>query len=188
MNLTSRFSEALGYVAALHAAQVRKVSGEPYISHLLAVAALVMEYGGSEDEAVAALLHDAVEDQGGAATLEEIRRRFGDAIAAIVEGCSDTAESPKPPWRQRKDAHIAHLRNASPSVRLVVAADRLHNVRSLVREYRRRGEELWKKFHGGRDGTLWYSRAVAEVLRQAEPAPIVDELDRAIEELTSLVT
>jgi (p)ppGpp synthase/HD superfamily hydrolase len=187
MPLSSRFSDALCYVAALHGGQVRKVSGEPYISHLLAVAAIVMEYGGSEDEAIAALLHDAVEDQGGAATLEEIRRRFGDAITAIVEGCSDTAESPKPPWQQRKDAHIAHLRTASASIRLVVAADRLHNVRSLVREYRRRGEELWKKFHGGRDGTLWYCRALAEVLRQPEPTPIVDELDRAVEELCGLL-
>ena len=120
MDLSPRFSEALSYVAALHAEQRRKVSGEPYLSHLLAVAAIVMEYGGNEDEAIAALLHDAVEDQGGVATLEEIRRRFGATVAEIVEGCSDAAESPKPPWRQRKEAHIARLRDASASVRLVV--------------------------------------------------------------------
>jgi (p)ppGpp synthase/HD superfamily hydrolase len=187
MAQSSRFSEALSYVAALHAGQRRKVSGEPYISHLLAVAAIVMEYGGNEDEAIAALLHDAVEDQGGAATLEEIRGRFGTAVAEIVDGCSDTAESPKPPWRQRKDSHIARLRDASASIRLVVAADKLHNALSLQREYRRRGESLWAFFHGGRDGTLWYFRAVADVLKQAAATPIVEELDRAVEELRLLV-
>lgn len=133
MLLSSRFTEALSYVAALHAEQRRKVSGEPYLAHLLAVTAIVMEHGGNEDEAIAALLHDAAEDQGGTATPEEIRRRFGAAVAEIVEGCSDTVVSPKPPWRQRKEAHIARLRDASPSVRLVVAADKLHNVGSLAR-------------------------------------------------------
>jgi len=183
MVVSSRFSEALSYVAALHAEQRRKVSGEPYLAHLLAVAAIVMEHGGNEDETIAALLHDAVEDQGGMATLEEIRRRFGPTVAEIVEGCTDAMESPKPQWRQRKEAHIARLREASASVRLVVAADKLHNAGSLVREYRRRGESLWAIFHGGRDGTLWYYRAVADVLKQAAVTPIVEELDRTVEEL-----
>ena len=187
MGLSSRFSEALTYAAALHAEQRRKVSGEPYLAHLLAVAAIVMEHGGNEDETIAALLHDAVEDQGGMATLDEIRRRFGATVAEIVEGCSDAMVSPKPPWRQRKEAHIARLRGASPSVRLVVAADKLHNVGSLAREYRRRGESLWALFHGGRDGTLWYYRAVTDVLKQAARTPIVEELDRAVEELESLI-
>jgi len=183
MVVSSRLAEALSYVAALHAEQRRKVSGEPYLAHLLAVAAIVMEHGGNEDETIAALLHDAVEDQGGMATLEEIRRRFGPSVAEIVEGCSDAMVSPKPPWRQRKDAHIARLREASASVRLVVAADKLHNAGSLVREYRRRGESLWACFHGGRDGTLWYYRAVTDVLKQPAATPIVEELDRAVEEL-----
>jgi (p)ppGpp synthase/HD superfamily hydrolase len=187
MIVSSRFSEALSYVAALHADQRRKVSGEPYLAHLLAVAAIVMEHGGNEDEAIAALLHDAVEDQGGIATLDEIRRRFGPAVAEIVEGCTDAIGSPKPPWRQRKEAHIARLRDASPSVRLVVAADKLHNASSLVREYRRRGESLWASFHGGRDGTLWYYRAMADFLKQAAATPIVEELDRTLEDLRSLV-
>jgi (p)ppGpp synthase/HD superfamily hydrolase len=187
MFVSSRFSEALSYVAALHAEQRRKVSGEPYLAHLLAVAAIVMEHGGNEDEAIAALLHDAVEDQGGMATLEEIRRRFGRAVAEIVEGCSDAFTKPKPPWRQRKEAHIARLREASASVRLVVAADKLHNAASLVREYRQRGESLWASFHGGRDGTLWYYRAVADALNQAGATPIVEELDRAVEELALLI-
>ena len=183
---SSRFSDALSYVAALHAGQRRKVSGEPYFSHLLAVAAIVMEYGGNEDEAIAALLHDAVEDQGGRRRSTEIRGRFGTAVAEIVDGCTDTAESPKPPWRQRKESHIARLRDASPSVRLVVAADKLHNALSLQREYRRRGESLWGFFHGGRDGTLWYYRAVTDALKQAAATPIVEELDRAVEELRLL--
>jgi (p)ppGpp synthase/HD superfamily hydrolase len=187
MVLSSRFTEAVSYVAALHAEQRRKVSGEPYLSHLLAVAAIVMEYGGNEDEAIAALLHDAVEDQGGIATLEEIGRRFGPVVADIVESCSDATGSPKPPWRQRKETHLAHLREATPSVRLVVAADKLHNVHSLVREYRRRGESLWPIFHGGRDGTLWYYRAMADTLKQAAATPIAEELDRAVEELQSLI-
>jgi (p)ppGpp synthase/HD superfamily hydrolase len=187
MPLSSRFTEALTYVAALHANQRRKVSGEPYLAHLLAVTAIVLEHGGNEDEAIAALLHDAVEDQGGTATLEEIRRRFGATVAEIVEGCSDTMVSPKPPWRERKEAHVAHLREASPSVRLVVAADKLHNVASLVREYRRRGESLWPIFHGGRDGTLWYYRTVADALKQTAATPIVEELDRAVEEFRLLI-
>ena len=187
MIVSSRLSDALSYVAALHAEQRRKVSGEPYLAHLLSAAAIVMEYGGNEDETIAALLHDAVEDQGGMATLEDIRRQFGPSVAEIVEGCTDAIASPKPPWRQRKEAHIARLREASASVRLVVAADKLHNARSLVREYRRRGESLWASFHGGRDGTLWYYRTVADVLKQAAPTPIVEELDRIVEELRSLI-
>ncbi len=149
---STRFSDALVYAAALHAQQRRKVSGEPYLAHLLAVAAIVMEYGGSEDEAIAALLHDAVEDQGGLPTREEIRRRFGETVAAIVDGCTDTAESPKPPWRERKAAFLARLQDAPASVRRVVAADKLHNARSILREHRRLGEAIWGHFRGGRDG------------------------------------
>lgn len=162
--LSARLSDALLYAAALHARQRRKLSGEPYLAHLLATASLVMEYGGSEEEIIAALLHDAVEDQGGGATLEAIRLRFGDAVAGIVESCSDAMDSPKPPWRQRKESHVARLAKASDSVRLVAAADKLHNVRALLREYRRQGEAVWGFFRGGRDGTLWYYRAVVGAL------------------------
>jgi GTP pyrophosphokinase len=188
MPLSPRFADAPTYAAALHADQTRKVSGEPYIAHLLAVAAIVMENGGNEEESIAALLHDAVEDQGGQTTLDEIRRRFGPTIAEIVEGCSEVFASPdrKPPWRERKEEHIARLRGASASVRLVVAADKLHNAQSLLREYRRRGESLWTFFRGGRDGTLWYYRAVADVLLQAGRTPLVEELDRAVKEIEGL--
>ncbi len=187
MRLSERFRDALSYAAALHADQQRKASGEPYLTHLLAVSAIVLEYGGSEDEAIAALLHDAVEDQGGAATALEIRRRFGPAVAAIVEGCTDTAETPKPPWQARKEAFIASLRTAPHSVRLVSAADKLHNARSIVREYRRQGDSLWSHFRGGRDGTLWYYRAIVETLRQAGDHPLIDELERTVAELDRLI-
>jgi (p)ppGpp synthase/HD superfamily hydrolase len=180
---STRLAEALSYAAALHAEQRRKLSGEPYVAHLLAVAAIVMEYGGDEDEAIAALLHDAVEDQGGTATREEIGRRFGQRVAQIVDGCTDTAESPKPPWRERKEAFIARLANAPASVRLVVAADKLHNTRSILREYRRLGESLWGHFRGGRDGTLWYFRAVVDTLRRIETTPLVEELEAAVGEM-----
>jgi GTP pyrophosphokinase len=184
--LSPRFAEGLAYAAALHAGQRRKVGGEPYLAHLLAVAALVLEGGGDEDEAIAGLLHDAVEDQGGTATLEAIRRRFGDRVAEIVWGCSDATETPKPPWRQRKEKHVARLTAATPSVRLVVTADKLHNARSLLRDHRRLGPSLWTEFHGGRDGTLWYYRAAVEALKSAGTAPLVEELDRAVAELESL--
>jgi (p)ppGpp synthase/HD superfamily hydrolase len=143
----------------------------------------VLQHGGNEDEAIAALLHDAVEDQGGRPTLEEIRRRFGDNVAQIVEACSDTDVQPKPPWRPRKEAALAHLAHATPSVRLVKAADKLDNCRSLLAGFRLHGEAISKHFRGGRDGTLWYYRTGVEILRQAGGGPLVDELDRAVAEL-----
>jgi GTP pyrophosphokinase len=186
MQLTERFNEALQYAVRLHAGQVRKVSGEPYAAHLLGVASIALDYGADEDEAIAALLHDAVEDQGGAAVGEEIQRRFGSAVAAIVRGCTDSDTMPKPPWQERKDAFLAGLAHASPSVRLIVAADKLHNVRSLMRDYRRFGEAIWRHFKGGREKTLWYYRAVAEVLKRSGATPLVEELDRSVAELERL--
>ena len=183
MPLSPRLHEALSYAATLHADQQRKASGEPYLAHLLAVAALVMEYGGNEEETIAALLHDAVEDQGGMATLAEIHRRFGPAVAEIVEGCSDTTVAPKPPWRQRKEAYIARLPSATSSVRLVSAADKLHNARSILREYRRQGPSVWRHFRGGRDGTLWYYHTVVATLNQAGVNPLVEELERTVAEM-----
>jgi GTP pyrophosphokinase len=184
--LTSRFEDALIYATRLHAAQVRKATAVPYVAHLLGVAAIVLENGGDEDEAIAALLHDAVEDQGGAATRDEIRRRFGERATAIVDGCTDTDVTPKPPWRARKEAYIAHVRHADRSVRLVSAADKLYNVRSLARDYRQLGEELWARFNGGRDGTLWYYRGLVDAFRAAGSTPLVEELARTVDELESL--
>jgi (p)ppGpp synthase/HD superfamily hydrolase len=183
MPLTERFHEALDYSAALHAAQLRKGSQTPYVAHLLAVAAIALEYGADEDEAIAALLHDAVEDQGGAPTREEIRRRFGPRVATIVDGCTDGDTVPKPPWLERKEKYLAHLPTAGASVHLVSAADKLHNVRSIVQDHRLLGDTVWRRFTAGKDGTLWYYRQVADVLGQVWPGPLVDELERAVREL-----
>ena len=184
MPYTEKLEEALLYAVRLHRDQTRKGTGVPYVTHLLAVAAIVGESGGTEDEVIAGLLHDAPEDAGGEARLEEIRDRFGDNVADIVAGCTDTYEDPKPPWRARKEAYIAHLANAPASVRLVSAADKLHNARSALSDYRAVGEDLWGRFNGGRDGTLWYYRSVADAL--AGHGPISDELGRAVAELERL--
>src|SRR5918911_197645 len=156
MILSERFNEAFLYASQLHAEQTRKGTTIPYIAHLMAVTAIVLENGGNEDEAIAALLHDSIEDQGGEATRQEIRRRFGETVVEIVNGCTDAEVIPKPPWRARKEAYIAHLIHASPSVRLVSAADKLHNARAILADYRVLGESLWKRFNGGKEGTLWY--------------------------------
>lgn len=186
MLLTERFIDAISYATRLHAGQTRKGSDTPYIAHLLAVTALVLEHGGSEEEAIAALLHDAVEDQGGRPTLEAIRTRFGDEVATIVAGCTDTDEIHKPSWRPRKERYIAHLRAAPYSVRLVSAADKLHNARSVLADYRELGEPLWSRFTGNRDGTLWFYPAVTQALRDAlqpgetELGALVHELERTV--------
>jgi (p)ppGpp synthase/HD superfamily hydrolase len=183
MQLTARFSEALAYAGQLHAEQVRKGSGVPYLAHLLSVAAIVLEHGADEDEAIAALLHDAVEDQGGDVARQEIRGRFGRRVADIVDGCTDADTIPKPPWRARKETYLAHLVDADRSVHLVCAADKLHNARSLVEDYRACGELLWNRFSGGKTGTLWYYRAVTTVLATAGQNALVEELQRTVAEL-----
>ncbi len=187
MPLTARFSEALALACELHREQYRKASDVPYVAHLLSVAALVLEHGGSEDEAIAALLHDAVEDQGGPATQALIERRFGPQVAGIVAGCTDTDQTPKPPWRKRKEDYLAHLAVADSSVRLVSAADKLHNLRSLLHDYRAVGESLWHRFSGGKEGTLWYYREVVEVLSVNADSPLSGELRRALQQLQELV-
>ena len=181
--LSPRFDEALAYASRLHRDQLRKGGAIPYVSHLLAVTAIVLEHGGTEDEAIAALLHDAVEDQGGPATREAIRERFGEGVVAIVDGCTDAETIPKPPWQDRKEAYIAHIAGASPSVRLVSAADKLHNTRAILADYRHLGEALWCRFNGKRDGTLWYYRALADAFRAVEFTPFTEELDRTVAEL-----
>jgi (p)ppGpp synthase/HD superfamily hydrolase len=186
MQLTARFSQALAYAFELHRAQLRKGSSVPYLSHLLGVAAIALEHGANEDEAIAALLHDAIEDQGGAPVREEIRRRFGGLVADIVDRCTDADTLPKPPWRERKEKYLAHLPHASASVHLISAADKLHNARSLLQDYRAVGESLWERFSGGKSGTLWYYRAVVTALASARRTPIVEELDRVVTTLESL--
>ena len=180
------FESALLYAVQLHRYQERKGSGVPYVTHLLAVASIVGENGGTEDEVVAALLHDAPEDAGGTERLEDIRRRYGDAVAGIVEGCTDTYEDPKPAWRPRKEGYIAHVAGAPAPVRLVSAADKLHNARSILADLRTHGEDLWYRFTGGKEGTLWYYRALVDAYGEAGDGPLVEELDRVVREIEVL--
>ena len=184
--LTERFDRALAYAAELHRQQLRKGSAVPYVAHLLAVSAIALEHGADEDEAIAALLHDAIEDQGGATTRAEIRARFGARVTAIVDGCTDADSMPKPPWRERKVAYIAHLPHASDSVRLVSASDKLHNARSILRDYRAQGEALWQRFRGGREGTLWYYRELVGVFSDVGPHTLAAELGRVVSTLEQL--
>ncbi|MDY6834239.1 MAG: HD domain-containing protein [Chloroflexota bacterium] len=185
--LSERFDQALSFASRLHSKQVRKSSDIPYIAHLLAVTALVIEDGGGEDEAIAALLHDAVEDQGGGTTREEIRRRFGDRVVAIVDGCSDAETMPKPPWRERKERFIASLYDASAEVIRVTAADKLHNARALCMEYDTNGDAIWDRFKGGRNGTLWYYSESTKVLSDRSDSQLVRELVRVVDELYQII-
>lgn len=182
--LTPRFADALTYAERVHAGQRRKGTSIPYIAHPLGVASIALEHGANEDEAIAALLHDAIEDSADPlAVKDEIRRRFGAAVAAIVEGCSDSEAQPKPPWRERKERYLAHLREASPSTRLVSAADKLHNARAILADHRQVGEALWDRFNPKKDGTLWYYRALATAFLELGPRQLAEELDRVVTEI-----
>lgn len=190
--LSPRFSEALTFATDLHNHQTRKGSKIPYVSHLLGVTSLVLEHGGNEDEAIAALLHDAIEDQarhnGGAEALRaEIGERFGSEVLDIVEGCTDTDIHPKPPWRARKEAYIAHLVTAPEAVLRVSCADKLHNARTLLLDYREQGEALWDRFNAGRDETLWFYTSLIEIFRSADSLlGMAVELERTVAELSEL--
>ncbi len=183
-----RFLAALNYAATLHAGQVRKATSIPYVSHLLSVAGIAIEHGADEDEAIAALLHDAPEDCGGMPVLSEIRARFGERVAEIVAACSDTFETPKPPWTERKAKYIAHVRTALPSVRLVSMSDKLHNARAILADYRQLGDAVFSRFKRGEShSVLWYYRRLADEFNAADAAsPLAQELDRVVAELESL--
>ena len=193
--LTSRFEEALTYAARAHWTQIRKVARDeegapeiPYVAHLLGVASLVLEHGGGEDAAIAALLHDAIEDAGGPARREDIRARFGEDVVRIVDACSDNEGEPKPPWEDRKRAYLAHLAAVTDEqVRLVTACDKLHNARAVLADYRELGAALWPRFNGGRDGTIWYYRSIADEIARGGPHALGVELGRAVTELEELV-
>jgi (p)ppGpp synthase/HD superfamily hydrolase len=193
--LTKRFEDALLFAAEKHRHQIRKGSKVPYLSHLLGVASLVIEHGGDEDEAIGALLHDVIEDQ--EVTEEELREKFGPRVAEIVAGCTDgvpdATTGQKPPWRQRKEAYLAHIdASRAASIRLVSTADKLHNIRSIITDYRTWGEDLWTRFSGGRE-TIWYYDALAKrfsaAASQNDPPglhTLLQELVVAVEELKKL--
>ena len=184
-----RFADALVYAHQVHDGQRRKGTGIPFVAHILGVAAIAMEYGATEDEAIGALLHDAAEEGGGEPRLAEIRARFGDDVADIVLGCSDSlVQNPeeKAPWRERKENYLAHLSTAGRSVCLVSASDKLHNVRAIVRDYRAHAEAMWSRFQGRRDGTLWYYREVADTLAARLRSPLTRDLVREVDELLDM--
>lgn len=186
MPFSTRLEDAFVLAHSLHRDQTRKGSGLPYITHPMAVAALVGEHGGTENEVIAALLHDAVEDQGGSETLDLIRQRFGEEVSALVEGCSDAFTDPKPPWQERKEQYIDSVQTAPDSVKLIVAADKLHNMRSMVRDFDEVGEELWSRFSQTKEKTLWYYAAVIRALRGGWEHPIISTLDEVYSDLLEL--
>jgi len=186
--LGPRFRSALLFANAKHAGQLRKGTGDPYIAHLMGVTSLVFEAGGDEDMAIAALLHDVVEDCGGMPMLREVRRRFGKRVAQIVAGCTDSYTDPKPPWRERKEQYITHLRAADADTRLVSAADKLHNARTILTDYRELGESIWERFQGRRDGTLWYYRALLQEFQRRGTNRVVRELQRVVTDLEKVST
>jgi len=181
----------LQFASGLHHQQPRKGGSIPYIAHLMGVCGLVLEAGGDEDQAIAALLHDAVEDQGGIPTLDTIRHLFGERVAGIVKSCSDSTVSDpkkKPDWRQRKERYLAHLRKANGDVLMVSAADKLHNARAILSDYRKVGEKLWKRFNASKKDQLWYyDHLVATLQKTGAPKMLVDELERVVKELNMVV-
>ena len=162
--LTSRFALALSFANAIHNKQIR-FGGVPYVSHLMSVSALVLEYGGGETEAVASLLHDAAEDCGGKPMLEMVRAMFGEDVAAIVDSCTDTFDDPKPEWKPRKERYIAHLGEASTGAKLVAGCDKLHNLNTMIKDLRKHtSDDYWIRFNAGAVEQLWYFKACAEAL------------------------
>lgn len=184
--LTDRFDDALAYASRLHRAQTRKGTGIPYVSHLLAVAAIALENGADEDQAIAALLHDAVEDQGGLARLEAIRARYGEGVAQIVADCTDAHEEPKPAWHPRKEAYIAGLAHKPPRSLAVSLADKTHNASAINTDLRSAGEAVWSRFTGGKGGTLWYYRALANAFRAHAPGIAAERFAREVDEMEEL--
>ncbi len=182
-----RFHDALAYAARLHASQHHGGDGQPYIGHLLRVAGLVIEDGGSENDAIAALLHDAPEDQGGQARVSEIHDRYGDAVARIVNECTDSYLEQKPPWRRRKQDYLQRLGDSSSSALRVSLADKLDNARTVVRDYRRQGEELWLRWGRQPEDVRWYYGALAERFAELRPGSQADELRLTVRELDRLL-
>lgn len=178
--LTGRFDEAFRYAHDVHGSQQRKGTAAPYISHLMGVASIVLEDGGTEDEAIAALLHDAAEDHGGRPRLDEIRQRFGDAVARIVEDCTDSWETPKRSWADRKQEYVEHARALPESSLRVSAADKVHNAYAILRDLRNSGEQVWARFNASPDDILSYYQSLVRAFKQSGGGRLVDELERIV--------
>jgi hypothetical protein len=180
--LSRPFDEALLYAADIHRMQVRKGTDIPYIAHLLSVTGWVLTNGGTEAQAIAALLHDSAEDQGGERRLEDIRRRFGPDVAEIVADCTDAWVEPKPEWRQRKEAYLVALPHKPETSLLVSLGDKIDNAAAILRDYHRIGDDIWKRFTGGRSGSIWYYRSLSAVFCEIMPAHLSDQLSRLVAE------
>jgi (p)ppGpp synthase/HD superfamily hydrolase len=178
--LTPRYTHALEWAHHLHFSQMRKGTSIPYISHLIVVSGLVLEHGGTEDQAIAGLLHDAAEDAGGAPTLDRIRREFGNVVADIVADCTDAWADPKPPWRARKEAYLAKLPDKPLTSLLVSLADKTHNAEAIHFDNMNIGDALWSRFSGGADGTRWYYRSLAKVFHEKLPGALQQRMARAV--------
>lgn len=184
--LTERFDDALAYASRIHRAQRRKGADIPYVSHLLGVASIAIENGATEDQAIAALLHDAVEDQGGTERLEDIRTRYGEEVARIVDDCTDSDTEPKPPWRARKEAYLASLSNKPVASLEVSIADKTHNASAIVADLHVHGEQVWTRFTGGKNGSRWYYRALADAFAELAPGKASDRFARLVNEMERL--
>ena len=186
--MSERFVDAVGFANKLHGDQLRKGTNVPYISHLLIVSGIVLQHGGGEDEAIAALLHDTVEDCGGKPVMVEIRQRFGNKIAELVDGCTETDIQPKPPWRERKERYLESIRSANPSVRLISCADKIHNASSIISEYRKVGEQVWDRFKANKTETLWFYTSMVNAMQASrENRSILEELVIIVEDLKELI-
>ncbi len=189
--LSPRFVEALGFATAAHEGQRRGDSDTPYIAHLLAVTAIVLEHGGDEDQAIAALLHDAIEDQGGDEMRRRIRRRFGERVTAMVDDCTDADTEPRPPWKERKLAYLAHIPTARADSLLVSLADKLHNASSTLHDLKREGPALFDRAKVGSDDRLWYCRSLVDAFTARAPdggaALLLQELRRVVDELERIL-
>lgn len=185
-HLSVRYQAALNMAFELHQNQERKGSREPYFTHLMSVSALVLENGGTENQAIAALLHDAVEDQGGLPTLERIRSEFGEEVAVIVGGCTDAYTNPKPAWKERKTKYLERLKTESDLVLMVALSDKVHNARSILRDYQKEGDVIWERFKGGKAGTLWYYQSLANIFDESSFSFLKHELRQIVEEIINL--
>ena len=190
MVLTDKYDQALQFSHILHRKQKRKGTDTPYVSHLLGVCSLVLEHGGDEDQAKAALLHDAVEDQGDSydGGVEQLRKdieeeEFGVTVLHIVNGCTDADTVPKPPWKERKEAYIAHIKNADSDIRFVSCCDKLHNARAILTDYLAVGDDLWGRFNANKKDILWYYRSLADAFQEGERSSLTEELGRVVSEL-----
>ncbi len=189
--LSPQFALALQFANQIHSTQVRKGLGAPYVSHLMAVCALVLEYGGTEEQAIAALLHDAGEDCGGQPMLDAVRVMFGDEVAAIVQDCTDTLETPKPPWRARKQRYLDAMRTKSPNTKLVVCADKMHNLSNTLRDIGTEGAGPWRTrmkatANGAAEKQLWYYTGCLAALSDGWSSPLLNEFSRAVAQFEAL--